>query len=104
MVVTASDLSVALRLSVDGTDLDAAQTNILTRLLGVADAQIELLIPAAPEAIKDQVSIQFGAYLYDMPSAGRRDSFANAWINSGAGSLAARWLTQTIAESTDVTA
>ena len=26
------------------------------------------------------------AYLYDMPTAGRRDSYANAFVNSGAGS------------------
>ena len=102
MAITAADLGIALRISADGLDLDAAQTSILNRLLGVADAQIELLIPGAPDAIKDQISVQFGAYLYDMPSAGRRDSFANAWINSGAGSLAARWLTQTIAGETGV--
>ena len=92
MAVNVADLSVALRLSADGSDLDIGQTAILTRLLGVGDAHVELLIPSAPDSIKDEVRIRLAAYLYDQP-IGRRDAFANGWVNSGAGSLASRWET-----------
>ena len=96
MAVTVEDLAVALRVSGDGTDLDIGTTAILTRLLGVGDAHVELLIPSAPSAIQDEVRIRLVAYLFDQP-VGRRDAFANAWVNSGAGALAARWLTQRVA-------
>ena len=96
MAVTVEDLAMALRLSEDGEDLDLSTTGILTRLLGVGDSHVELLIPTAPDAIQDEVRIRLAAYLYDQP-VGRRDAFANSWVNSGAGALAARWLTQRVA-------
>ena len=99
MAVTVADLGIALRLSADGMDLDAAQTSILTRLLGVGEAHVALLIPAAPEAIQNECVVRLATYLFDMPT-GRRDSFSNGWVNSGAGSLASRWLTQSLSEST----
>ena len=99
MVVTVSDLAIALTLSTDGEDLDAAQTSILTRLLGVGEAHTALLIPVAPPAVQDEVIVRLAAYLYDQP-VGRRDAYANAWVNSGAGSLASRWLTQALSGST----
>ena len=86
MAVSVEDLAVALRLSADGTDLDAAQTSILTRLLGVGDSHVALLIPEAPDAIKDECVIRLAAYIYDQP-IGRRDAYANGWVNSGAGAL-----------------
>ena len=58
--------------------------------MGVGDAHVELLIPTAPEAIKDECTIRLASYLYDQP-VGRRDAYANAWVNSGAGALASRW-------------
>ena len=97
MAVSVEDLSVALRLSADGSNLPAAQSTLLTRLLGVADAHITLLIPSAPDAIKEEVTIRMAAYLYDVPTAGRRDAFANAWVNSGAGALAQNWRVQRVA-------
>ena len=93
MAVTVEQLAVGLRLSADGTGLSAGRTAILTRLLGVGQAHVELLIPTAPDAIKDEVIVRLAAYLYDAP-VGRRDAFAHAWINSGAGALASRWKQQ----------
>ena len=90
MAVTVSDLAVAVRVSGDGADVSPAQTAILTRILGVCDAHISKIIPDAPDAIKDQCIVQFGAYLYDQPVASR-DSYSDGWVNSGAGALAARW-------------
>ena len=90
MAVTVDDLAVALRLSADGTGLSDAQTTILTRLLGVGESHVGLLIPTAPDAIQEECTVRLAAYLYDAP-VGRRDAYANAWVNSGAGALASRW-------------
>ena len=76
----------------DGSDPVEPQLSILNRLMGVADAMIEQVVPDAPEAIQDELTIRFAGYLYDQPSAGRGDSYGNAWRNSGAASLASRWI------------
>ena len=102
MAVTVADLAIALRVSRDGEDLDMATTAILARLLGVGDSHVELLIPTAPEPIQDEVRVRLAGYLYDAP-VGRRDAYANAWINSGAGSLASRWLNQRLSEGAAIT-
>ena len=94
MALTLADIAVALRLSADGTDLPQAQQTILTRLQGVAEAYITLLAPDAPEAVQDEATIRLVAYLYDVPAAGRRDAYANGFVNSGAGSLLSQWAPQ----------
>ena len=99
MAVTVEDLAVALRLSTDGTDLDAAQSALLTRLLGVGTAHVTLLASGAPEDVQDEAVVRLAAYLYDQP-LGRRDAFANAWVNSGAGALVSRWQVHRIAGAT----
>ena len=98
MAVTLSDLAVAMRLSADGADLPQAQQNILTRLMGVADAHIELLAASAPESVKDEAAIRMAAYLYEAPAAGRRDGYANAFVNSGAAALLSYWTPRSFAE------
>ena len=102
MAVTVEDLAVALRLSADGTGLPTTQTNILTRLLGVADAHVDLLAPDAPDPVQDEAVVRMAAYLYDQPPVGRRDSYSNAYVNSGAGALLARWAPQAASGSTGV--
>ena len=97
MVVTVEDLAIELRLP---DTLDAPQTSVLTRLIGVGEAFVDLLISGAPLPIQEEVIIRLGAYLYEQPTSGRRDSYSNSWVNSGAGALASRWLTQTIAGET----
>ena len=92
MAVTVADVAVALRLSADGTDLAQAQTDIISRLIGVAEAHIDLLAPNAPEVVQDEATIRMATYIYDMPSSSRRDSYANSWVNSGAGPLLANWI------------
>ena len=92
MAVTATQLAAALRIG-DGTTAPVEpQLSILTRLLGVADAYVTLLAASAPDAIKDEATVRFAAYLYDQPTAGRNDAYANAWRSSGAGSLVAHWV------------
>lgn len=98
MAITVGDVAVALRLSGDGSDVPLPQQAILARLLGVAEAYVDLLAPNAPEAIVDEAQIRLVSYLYDMPSAGRRDSYANAFVNSGAGSLLLHWTPRRVAQ------
>ena len=97
MAVAVEDLGVSLRLSTNGLNLTAPQIVSLTRLLAVGEAHVGLLIPDAPEAIQDECIVRLAGYLWDAP-LGRRDSHSNAWINSGSGALASRWLTQAIAD------
>ena len=89
MAVTVEELGISLRLEA----VTDAQTAILTRLLGVGEAHVALLIPDAPPAIQDEVVVRLASYLHDAP-VGRRDSYANAWVFSGAGALAARFKPQ----------
>ena len=80
-----------------------AQESILARLMGVAEAHIMLLAPDAPEAIQDEATIRLAAYLYDVPNAGRRDSFSNSYVNSGAAALLTYWTPRAFADSTGST-
>lgn len=95
MAVTVEELAIALRLEA----VTDAQTAILTRLLGVGEAHVALLIPAAPEPIQDECVVRLATYLFDAP-VGRRDAYANAWVNSGAGALASRFKPQAASGST----
>ncbi len=95
MALTVQDFAVALNLSEDGSDLSDIQTSNLQRLLGVGEAFVTLLIPNAPEAVQETVILRLGGYLHDT-GVGRRDGWANAWVNSGAGNLASRWQTQSV--------
>ena len=90
MVVSVAELAVAVRLSDDGLNLSAAQTAILSRLKGVGEAHVALLVPDAPTAVADEIVVRLASYLYEAP-IGRKDSFAHAWVNSGAGALGALW-------------
>ena len=101
MAITVEDLAIALRLSPDGTGVEAGQLAVITRLLGVGQAHIDLLIPNAPDAIQDECIIRMATYIYDQPPAGRRDAYANSWINSGAGSLASRFKQQAASSRRD---
>ena len=92
MAVSVGNLAVSLRLVADSTDtVDAGTAEMLTRLIGAGDALLATTAPDAPDAIKDQALIQFASYVYDQP-LGRRDAYAHAWGNSGAGALVMPWL------------
>ena len=102
MAITVEDLAIALRLSPDGTGVEAGQLAVITRLLGVGEAHVDLLIPSSPAAIRDECVVRLCTYLFDQPPAGRRDAYANAWVNSGAGSLASRFKQQAASDSAEV--
>ena len=91
MAVTLEEISANLRLTTSGLPPEPI-LSILTRLAGVADAFVELMIPGAPDAIKDEVRIRQISYLFEQPGGSAGDRFGNSWRNSGAGSLASRWI------------
>lgn len=103
MALTLGQLAAAMRITA-GEDPEEPIRSIILRLQGVADAYIQLLIPNAPDAIKDEVMVRFASYLYDAPRAGRGDFYGNAWRNSGAGQLASRWQERRAAEAAEIAA
>ena len=86
MAVTVTQLSAAIRVGDGTTAPEEPLASILTRLLGVASAFVSLTASEAPEAVRDEATVRFCSYLYDQPAASG-DSYANAWVNSGAGAL-----------------
>ena len=81
MVVTLSvaELSAALRL----TD-SAEETAEATRLLAYASEAVIQYAPDAVDTAHTEACIRLASYIYDQPTAGRGDSYANALRNSGA--------------------
>ena len=98
MAVNVTQLAAAIRLGDGVTAPVEPLLSILTRSLGVADATIALLAPDAPDAVKDEATVRFTAYLYDTPSAPSGDRYAAAWRNSGAAALVASWVVRRIVE------
>lgn len=92
MAITAQDLAIELRLSVDGEDLDDAQTTVLTRLVSVANSLVEAYASGAPDDVKDEAAIRCAAYLFDTPAS--RPMATSALQSSGAQSLLAFWRVQ----------
>ena len=70
---------------------DTSLTAELQTILDAASATIEDEAPTAPASIKDLAIQRFAAYQHDQPFAARGQSFANAFVNSGAGSVLSRW-------------
>ena len=93
MAVSTADLAVELRLSVDGQDLDDAQTTVLTRLVAVANAIVSAYADSAPDDVKAEASIRVGAYLYDV-APGAVNAPTNAMLYSGAEALLSPWRVQ----------
>ena len=91
MAVTLVELSSALRIGDGSTAPGEPIAGILTRLLGVSEALVEMDSPDAPELVKDESIIRIAAYLYDMPTAGIGDRYARAVRSSGAAGLLSKW-------------
>ena len=93
MVVAVAQL--AAYLGIEARDSD--QTVELQTLLAASTALIEADAPGAPAAIKNLAILRHAAYQHDQPYAARGQSFANALVNSGAGSLLSRWVLRRLA-------
>ena len=44
-----------------------------------------------PDQVADEIAIKLSTYWWNMPPAARMSGYANAWVNSGAGTVAADW-------------
>ena len=94
MPVTAADIALALRITTSIEDaLDAAISEQLGRLAGVAAALVESYAPNAPAEIKDESAIRVAAYLFDV-SPGSVSAPQNAFVHSGAQALLSFWREQ----------
>ena len=94
MAVSAAQLATYLGLDAP----DTAQTEELDGILGAAGAIVQKDAPDAPEAVKDLAIRRWSAYVHDQPFAARGQSFSNAMVNSGAGSILGRWVVRRLAE------
>ena len=97
MAITVIDLAAALRIGDGVAAVPEPQNGILTRLLGVADAYTDLLVPTAPDAIQEEAQIRLASYLYDQPSASpwarlrqRLDQFGRRWPDRRIGNSSGR--------------
>ena len=88
MAVTVPDLAAYLGIE----SRDSSQTAELSDILESAIATVEDEAPDAPTAVKDLAVKRFSGYQHDQPFAARGQTFANAFVNSGAGSLLSRWV------------
>ncbi len=92
MAVDLIQLAAALRLGDGEIAPTEPVAGLISRLLGVSQAFVQIAAPDAPEAIADEATIRMTATLYDAPTAAAGDRYAAAWRNSGAEALVSRWV------------
>ena len=88
MPLTLLGLAQALRLTVAAAPVEPV-AGILQRMLDAATVAVEGYAAAAPEAVKEQASIQLCGWLYDASPVARRTQ--NPMHISGAMALLSRW-------------
>ena len=94
MAVDVTQLAASLRIT-EGTEAPTEpQLSILTRLLGVSEAFLELRAPGCPPAPRDEAVVSMASYMYDRPKAAAETRYADAWRNSGAAFIVAPWVVQ----------
>ena len=100
MAVDVTQLAASLRLT-DGTEAPAEPIlSILTRLLGVSEAFVELRAPGCPPAAREEAIVSMASYMYDRPKAAAERRYADAWANSGAAFIVAPWVVQRLGDAT----
>ena len=82
VTLTAAQLAAAMRLG-DSTE----EMNEVVRLLAYASEAVVRHAPAAPDVVHNEAVVRLCGYLFDQPLASRRDAYANAMRNSGAGRM-----------------
>ena len=95
VTLTDAELSSGMMLTgASGSTLDTPPEPVLGRIqrfLAVATAMINVRIPEAPEDVQNETAIKLCTYWWNQPPAARMSGFANAWANSGCGTVAADW-------------
>ena len=95
VTLTDSELSAAMMLTgATGSTLDVPPEPVLGRIQrfkAVAAAMILARIPEAPNDVANECAAKLSTYWFNQPPAARMSGFANAWANSGCGTVAADW-------------
>ena len=95
VTLTDAELSAGMMIvGATGGVLDTPPEPVLGRIqrfLAVATAIINVRIPTAPEDVQNECAIKLSTYWFNQPPAARMSGFANAWSNSGCGTVAADW-------------
>lgn len=95
MAVSVKQLAVELRVIADvGQEVPPAQMYILQRLRELGLEMVNNRAPLAPQVLKDAALISLAGYQYDRPTASPGAGFSNAWLNSGAASILARYVSR----------
>ena len=94
MAVTVAQLAAYLGIE----SRDSSQTEELQTFLDAATATVEKRAPGAPLAVRNLAVIRLSAYQHDQPFAARGQSFANAFVNSGAGLALGEWIDRRLAD------
>ena len=102
--ITDIELAAAMNLGDGVSTLSEPISSIVTRLNAVGQAYVQLYIPMAPDAIKNECIVRFASYLYDAPSASADGRFAAAWFNSGASALAAPFMALSVSGTAELAA
>ena len=99
MAVDVTQLAPSLRLT-EGTEAPTEPIlSILTRLLGVSEAFVELRASSAPQATKDEAVVSMASYMYDRPKAAPETRYADVWRFSGAAFIVAPWVVQRLGDA-----
>ena len=96
VTLTDAELSAGMMLTgATGSTLDTPPEPILGRIqrfLGGGDCNhTSARIPEAPEDVQNECAVKLSTYWWNQPPAARMSGFANAWANSGCGTVAAGW-------------
>ena len=94
MALTLDQLAAEMRLDTPVVEPTAA---ILTRLMGVGEAVVDLHASEAPPAVRDEAVIRLVAYLYDQPESPAGTRYASAYRNSGCAALVGPWVNRSAA-------
>ncbi len=91
MAVNVQKVALALHIITNTSEaLEAAISERLTDLCGVADAEIQRYAPGAPEPVTREAAVRYVSYLYDIDGS-QHPNFATAFTNSGAKGLLSTW-------------
>ena len=93
--LTDAELSAGMMLTgATGSTLDTPPEPILGRIQrfkAVATAMVNARLIEAPDEVANECAIKLATYWFNQPPAARMSGFANAWVNSGCGTVAADW-------------
>ena len=96
VTLTVDQLAAAMRLG-DSTE----ERNEVVRLLAYASEAVVRHAPSCPDVVHDEASIRLISYIFDQPTASRRDAYQNAMRNCGAGRMMSPYMSHHLGETGD---